>query len=253
MNPARLLWYYLWIAPHILLGIVFFLLLFRRLYRQFPIFTLYAGYEVSQFLVLFAMRHIDSVSGSAYFTAYSLGITASAALRFGIIYEISTRVFSAYPALSGIGKSLFRWVGVALLLISVVLAARIAGNPADLLMNGVHTLDRTVSILQCGLLLFLFVFSRYLNLAWRSQTFGIALGLGIFASVGIAKSALRLDVGPSTSLWFDLLSMGTYHCCVLIWMFYLWAPARVPERQLQEIPEHDLEKWTQELRRLLQQ
>ena len=39
--------------------------------------------------------------------------------------------------------------------------------------------QRTLRILQCGQLVFLFLFSNYFRLSWRNRAFGIALGLGI--------------------------------------------------------------------------
>jgi hypothetical protein len=113
-------------------------------------------------------------------------------------------------------------------------------------------LDRTVSVLQCGLLISLFLFSRYFALSWRSQAFGIALGLGIFASVELAVSAVALHLGTFSNRTVILITMATYHCCVLIWMFYLLLPERTAYFTRRELPKQDLEVWNQELQRLLQ-
>jgi hypothetical protein len=46
--------------------------------------------------------------------------------------------------------------------------------------------------------------------------------------------------------------MATYHCCVLIWLFYLVSkePAR---RIIGKLSHNDLETWDRELARLLHQ
>jgi hypothetical protein len=119
-------------------------------------------------------------------------------------------------------------------------------------MYATNALDRTVTILQCGLLLFLFLLSNYLTLPWRSRVFGIALGLGIYASITLAVSAVRFYSGTSNTLLFDLIVMGAYHACVVVWIYYLAVPERVPQIDAKVWANHDLETWNQELERLLQ-
>jgi hypothetical protein len=112
-------------------------------------------------------------------------------------------------------------------------------------------------MLQIGLLLALFAFSRYLGLSWRSYAFGIALGLGLFATVNLGTSAIRSQVEPiAPNLSTDVLSLVTeigYACCLLVWIAYLMAPEQRPHASVETLPDHDLEAWNQELRRLLQQ
>src|ERR1700687_516015 len=102
--PLSPLFYYLWVAPHILLAVILVLMVRRRLYKQFPIFLLYSAFELFQFAILLAVFiHTGSLSDDRYRGAFSLGTAISAALRFGIIYEIFTEVFRNYNALSELG------------------------------------------------------------------------------------------------------------------------------------------------------
>jgi hypothetical protein len=78
------------------------------------------------------------------------------------------------------------------------------------------------------------------------------LGLGTFASVQLATDAIRGFLGSSIAGTLDFATMATYHCCVLIWLFYLLAPER-EARRLAGLPATDLQQWNQELQRLLQQ
>jgi len=243
------LWYYLWIAPKVLLAILVGLMFRRKLHRQFPMFFLYAVFQLLQSAILLAHPHIDET----YTRLFSGGVAVSSALRFGVIYEIFGQLFRNYPALTETGKMLFRGVTILLLLAGVGLAVFVPGKSVDQLMLATNTLDRTVSLLQCGLLLSLLIFSRYFALSLRSHAFGIALGLGTYASVQLATSAVLLYVGSTSNPFPNFLTMGTYHCCVLIWMFYLLMPERTSYLALRELPKHDLEIWNQELQRLLQQ
>jgi hypothetical protein len=245
--------YYLWIAPHLLLLVVAGALLRGRRYRQFPIFFAYIVFEAVQFAVLFAVTKSSTTSGSEYAVAYSAGLAGSTVLRFGIIYEIFNHLFRNYEALNRLGKPMFRWTTVGLLLAALTVSAYAGGNDFNHFIYVVRVLDRTASIMQCGLMLGLFLFSAYLGLSWRSHVFGIALGLGIFASVELAASAFLSQTGYAYTTYVNYLTMGTYHGCVLIWAFYLLMPERSPQYTVRAVPEHDLEIWNQELQRLIHQ
>jgi hypothetical protein len=248
----RPLFYYLWIAPHILQAVILMLMIRRNLHKQFPIFLLYTAFELFQFLVLLTVFiHSGSLADERYRGAFALGTAVSTALRFGIIYEIFTEVFRNYKALGELGRVLFRWATIILLLIGVALAGT-HGNGPDGFLLIVPILDRTVSLMQCGLLLFLFLFSRYFALSWRNYAFGIALGFGILASLELANSAIRSQIAAGSYL-LDNLGMATYHCCVIIWICYLVTPERSTYRTPRKLPQDDLEVWNRELQRLLQQ
>ena len=120
------------------------------------------------------------------------------------------------------------------------------------LLSGVHVLNRAVGLVQSGLLVFLFLFCAYFRLSWRAYTYGIAVGLGIFASVDLATAALRVWVGTPAagSYVLDFVTMATYHCCVLIWLVYMLVPEAASE-SVAEVPHHNLEQWNAEMQRLL--
>lgn len=253
MHPLRPLFYYLWIAPHFLQIIILLLMIRRKLYKQFPMFFLYTAFELFQFVVLFAVGGSGSFSEEQYRAMFTLGSAISTALRFGIIYEICAHMVRDYPGLKETGRSLFRWATVVLLLIAAAIAAATHGNGGHGPVVVLSVLDRTASIMQCGLLLLLFLFSRYFSLSWRNCTFGLALGFGIFASIELATSAIRSQIGSSRADFVDLVVMAAYHSCVLIWVFYLVVPERNTNRTPERLPEDNLEVWNHELQRMLQQ
>jgi len=255
MTVARALWYYLWIAPHLLLVVILVVMLVRGLHRLFPMFFLYTLFEICQFaLLLYTAFHYryHSNFGAEYTRFYSAGLALSTTLRFGVIYEAVVQLLRNYPALEKSGRSGFRMVTAALLLLAVGVAASTPGHvTSGLLISITQVLNQAVSVLQCGLLIFLFSFSRYFALSWRSQAFGIALGLGIFASVELATSALRLHLGPSGNNFLNYFTMGTYHLCVLIWLFYLIASGGPPSYNSQDFSQHDLEAWNLQLQKMV--
>lgn len=251
MTPLLALLFYLWIAPHVLQVAILGVMIYRKQYKHFPMFFLYTGFEILQFLVLVLVNYLRLMTHEHYHVIFSLGSAASTVLRFCVIYEILVHLFRNYPSLDRTGRIVFRWAALALLVIAVAFSSGGSGGGTEHLRVIVSILDRTFSIVQCGLLLSMFVFSRYFALSWRSSTFGIALGFGIFASVELASSAVRAQVGVSGNHFLDYFTMGTYHLCVLIWLFYFIASERPPKYNSNELPEHDLETWDRELQRLI--
>ena len=217
MTFLRLLWYYLWIAPHVLLIAVVVLMIRRKVYKDFPLFLTYSAFEVFQFFTLFAIDHWHKLTENHYLDAFMLGGAIGTALRFGVIHEIFENVFQKYPALNELGRLLFRWATVILLLVSVATAFHRSPDNITRISWVITAMGRAISIVQCGLLMFLFLFSKYFGLTWRNYLFGTALGLGIFASVQLATTAMQGLLGPIIAEKLDFVTMATYHGCVLIW------------------------------------
>jgi hypothetical protein len=264
MTISHILWYYLWVAPKVLLVVLLCGMVRRGLHRQFPMFFFYAVLQVVQSGFLFVISRSHFGYGDEYHHTLSVTIALSAAVRFGVIHELFTHFFREYPVLVGSGRALLRGATIALLFVALGLAVLAPGNGANFLVNATYALDRTVCVLQFGLLISLFLFSRYFVISWRSHAFGIALGLGVYASVELATSTIWLHLGAFGNPVVNLFTMATYHCCVLIWIFYLMAPARslrptsttkTTKRKMTKtsmLPECDLEIWNRELERLLQ-
>jgi len=248
-------WHSLWIVCPLLQVVLLALMLWRKWFTVFPIFALYIGYKVLQAIVLMVMNYAPLVTGEQYFTAYAAGRALATVLTFGVIYEIFKHVFRDYPALRSLGTILFRWIAVTLMLLTIVLAWLAPGTGAGQLMSKFYVIERTVSMLQCGLLIFLLLFSGYFSLSWRSHTFGLALGFGVYASMNLAAYAIRARIEPaaanSTTDLMTVITGAVYLCSVLVWMAYLLAAERVPAVP-RMLPSHDLESWNDELRRLLQ-
>jgi hypothetical protein len=240
--------YYLWIAPHALLAVVPVLMYTRRLHKNFPIFFFYTLFETFEFLLLFAAYMIGNGLGTFYRYAFITTLAGSTALRFGIIQEIFNNVFHDYPRLERLASASMRWVTGLLILAAIWTAFYSSASAPDNLTMGVRLLERSVTIIQAGLLLFLFLFSRMFGVSWRSFVFGIAFGFAIFASTELAKWTLELTAltEHSRSL-LDLLPTGSYHVSVLVWLGYLLAAEKPVGAATSLVPEMD--EWSGELER----
>lgn len=252
MHPHSFLWHYLWIAPHVLQIGIAVAMVRKGWVRQFPVFFAYTLFQPVEEGTLFLLDHSAVVSAAQYWYAYWAGLAIDVTLRFAIIREIFSSLFQMYPGIKRLGWIVFRGAAAVLLLTAILVVVRAPQDGTFQILSRVHLLDLGVSVVQSGLLLVLVGFSAYVRLSWRSFAHGIALGLGIFASVDLAKETMRIWTGPVAGYAFDFVTMATYHCCVLIWLVYVLAP-EVAHRTVKELPEHNLEQWNAELQRLLLQ
>jgi len=240
--------YVLWVSGPMLQALIAIAMLRRRLVRECPWFFAYTVFHVfregGQFYVYHRMTRAD------YFWAYWVGQAISAVLGFAVIYEIYGNVFRRYEVIRRLGSLLFLWAATILLIVAVVVAASSQGSEANRAVEAVITLERSVRVIQCGLLLFVFAFANYFGLSWRHYVFGIALGFGIFASVEMAAIAIRGQLGPVAREALALANSAAYYCAILIWIGYFLAPQPAPSR-VAKLPKYDLERWNQALLELL--
>lgn len=250
-NWYKVLSFFLWIAPHVLLAGVAVIIWKRRFYREFPCFFAFVLCEIAEFIVLFGLRFVHSVSREQYSYVFSATLLLSIVLGFGVIDEVAKDLFSESPLLKGAARRLLQCVAALLLGMGVVLAVYAPGNTSVRWHAGVFVVNRGAAMIQCGLLLSLLLFSRFLGLSWRRSAFGITLGLGILASVDLAASALRAEFTSNAAReLLNLLTTGTYLVCVSIWMRYLGAPDAVPAPPT-VVPHDEVEIWNRELQHLL--
>lgn len=213
-------YYPLWIAHPVMQVALAVAVWRRKLLRNYPYFFAYIVSEVMLFLVLF----MNEKNPDVYFYLYWVGATISAVLGFKVIHEVFSDVLKPFHALQDFSSMLFRWAGLVVMLIAIMSAIGSAGSAMGSLAAGLLTLERSVRVMQCGLVLFLLMFSRYLGSSWRHRSFGIALGFGIFAVVEFALLGLQFaNVIDRSTL--NIFSMGAYDTAIMIWFAYVIAPA----------------------------
>jgi hypothetical protein len=236
--------YLLWAVCSLLLVMVCGALLKRRLTREFPVFFAYVAYHVLR-AVLFAVYLLHwqrRMSHADYFYAYWIAEMVSIVLGFAVIREIYGKVFENYEALRRFGGIVFAGAAVVLLLVAVVAAASAPGADSPGIVRAVLLLQRSVRVLQCGMLALVFLLLLYFGLPWRNPVFGIALGFGLFASIELVAVAVRSQVGAGAATLYSQVRSGAYACGVMIWLSYLLAPRAAPHGI---VLRNDLEKWNQ--------
>ena len=242
--------YYLWIAPHVLLGFAAAGFLRRRLQRQMPIFFSYMVFSLVNFLTLYGVSLFST--SLIYRWVLVWGMAVSSLLEFAVIYELANELILSRWSLAGPIRTLLRWVAAILVLLAAVASGAFSNISVQRVMNVLQVVDFSSSLILCGLLIVLFVFTRALHVSWRSRSAGIALGFGISASIELAGTGLRGALGKGGYIAVDVVQMVGFHVCVLIWLVYLFLAEHTPAFTGRGLPEADLALWDQELQRMVQ-
>jgi hypothetical protein len=206
----------LWGAQPVLQSVVAAIFWRRKLHRLFPAFFWFLLAQVTNFAITFPLWLTGS--RTLYFWFFWLGEAVNAVLGFKVIHEIFLDVFRPYHTLKDLGTLLFKWAGVVLLLLSLVVAFSNSLD-RDPLVHALATLQRSVGVVQLGLILFLLLFSRFLGVSRKQVSFGIALGFGLFAGVDLVLMALNSG-GFIAQDNLNLINMATWNMAILIWFGY---------------------------------
>lgn len=224
----ELLKYFLWLAaPLFQIGIL--VSMHRKNLRQdFPLFFNYTIFQIISVALLFTIYH---VSYETYFYAYWTSSAIGIFLGFAVIYEVFAYSLRPYVGLRDLGTMLFRWAALLLVLVSGISAAASAsGTELHRLTFAIMSVERSVRLMQCGLLVFVLLCSSYLGLSLKNFACGIALGFGIFAATDLTILNFRTQLGSHWHQSLSLISSGVYNLSVLAWMVYGLLPQEARSR-----------------------
>ena len=237
----------IWIATLAVQIGVSLIMLQKRLFRDLPVFFAYTLFHVVRSVVLLVVRL--RLSYATYSYAYWGAELISAVMGFAVIYEVFAKVLEPYAGLRRLGMILLAWAAVVMVILGIT-AAWSPGASQSGMTSAVFTFERSIRIIQCGLMAFLFLFASTLSLSWRHYSFGIALGFGIFATVEVIVVAVRAQLGPVANHTFMLLKPAAYLVATAIWAGYLLMPVAKPVR-ISGVARHQLEQWNRTLLELL--
>jgi hypothetical protein len=255
LQAHSLLWHYLWVAPNVLLFVLAFLIWKRGMGKRFRAFLAFAILSAICELAVYVADIAPPVTPELFWRIDWVSVLVEGTLKFVLIGEIFAHVFGAYGSLARLGKFLIRAIGVVLVLTAAVAAAYAPQDSLFGIVSGAHLLEQTTYLIECGLLVFIFLFAAYFRLRPARLVFGLSLGLAISACVHLATWGIAANGGlpPSKRVILDFLNMGTFHFCILLWFYYVLVPGPVPVHAAMPLPENNLDVWNRELERLVHQ
>jgi hypothetical protein len=211
-------------------------LLYRRIYRDFPIFSAFilwnALSDLFQLAVL--MGHHDANSILYYRVSFAIDVVQYA-LEIGVFIEIATNVLK--PVRRSLPAGIIYVLMVCMAVIAIggfFFAARL--NASSLTHpRAFFVVDTSVAILQVLTFVLIAAFSQVLGLTWKNHVLQLASGLAFYAAinliVGLAHSHLR--AGPEYATKYRAiahLGVAGYLCSLSYWA-YSFARKEAPRKE----------------------
>jgi hypothetical protein len=221
---------------------------FRQLHHQARFFFAYIIWQTFSVAVIYALAHF----GPPYWAYYSIWINdvVTVSLGFAIIIEVFNRIFAPYESIRRFARIVLFWSAVVLIVVAAFISTyREVANSVPILTLFLVA-ERSVRVVQLGLILCLFALSRYMHLRWRNYFFGISLGFGFYALLVLAGLTVRMYYGSPTTGLVNTILGCSYCASVMIWTFYVLQPDAV-RVSIVALPSHELERWDESLARLL--
>ncbi|MGC2744652.1 MAG: hypothetical protein WA672_15865 [Candidatus Angelobacter sp.] len=226
-------------------GLLSFALFAKGSWRRFPFFSAYVGLSFVVGVVGYSLQK----SPNAYFYAYWLGEALGIALGLLIVYEIFRHLFTVHGALLRLATVTFK-IAFGVLLIAGLIVFFQSPSHTSSLAKAILAVEQATRIIEVGLLMILFICSAAFGLHWKQAEFGIALGLGFFATLELMAVTLHHLVGLHGAELLNVMRIAALVCSLFIWLGYLLAPERAAASV--EMPKQaQLEQWNQAVMELI--
>ena len=235
----------LYFTPLLFQAIIVWRMIVTGSRRNFPKFYAYMLFQAANLVVIQLILNLGTDAQYLYY--WSAQTLVAAGLSFLVIYEVFSSVFRPYDALRDFAGVMFRWAALVLVIVALVQALSTAGSESSRLLVGLLLMQRSISVIACGLLLFLLLFSKNLGLDWRHQVFGLALGFGLAYGIELGLITYRLFFGCSYEM-FNLWMMLNWNFALMIWSYYIFSPKAERKTAESFAPKLILERWNQVLR-----
>ncbi len=243
----RSLIHFLWLGSFLFQAVLGVVLFVRRFWQKYPFFTLYLYFNLISTILCYVVRN----KGIPYFYAFWSTQAISIILGFAVVFEIFDHFLAVHAGLRRLALLCFRCAVAILICVGVFVTLMQSSAIPSRIASSVLTVEEATRTIEVGLILFLFIFATAFGLHWRQHVFGIALGLGIYASVELIAVTMHLYSGVSSVPILSAIEMISFVSSLLIWLGYILAPERVT---VGELPKREqLEQWNQAVLELIGQ
>lgn len=240
---------FLWVGVAFLVAVAA-LMVWHRLYREFPFLFIYFIVEITASVVRGAFLIHFSVRSTQYFYAYWLSEAFTVLAAFAVLYEVFLiRMFPSFHT-----TPIARYLLPSLVLLACILAGImffLAPHHAPRMLTvvvGKTTL--ALNVLQVALLLFFSVVLVAWGGGWEEHEFGIALGFGIYAITKLVTAAVRAKAGYAPTAIDQLPTIG-YFVALVIWAIYLSREYKRPDVDVPVELVEKVQSWDKALRQIM--
>ena len=225
---------YLTIASAIVQASVIILLIRKRMYREFPLFSAYLVWVFAAAIGLgLAAQRLGS---DVYYRLYLVSSVFDAVFMFSILVEMSMSVLKPVKSMLPRGTIVAVVGAIGALAFAVWHIATPPGavNLAKMSQYIIH-LDITTSVLRIVFFVSLAGLSQMLSVGWRDRVVQISTGLGFFSLVSLCVTFLHMNQGVGArdlnTLYhvLDRVVVFSYIASMVYWLVCFRQD--VPERQ----------------------
>ncbi len=209
----------LWLAFVATEAAVIGLLLYRRAWRIFPVFSAYCVWDLLSTAGNYAVLRFFP---AGYARVYLAEFVVDSALEFGVLVELTWSVLR--PLRSSLPRGALVVIGALIVAIGAAIWP-FAGihELASLtpVMRNLVRVQQTVSILRILFFLALAGCSQLLSIGWRDRELQIATGLGIYSIVSLTVAVLQTHqvLGPQFRHLQQVAVVGSICFPLLYWVF----------------------------------
>jgi hypothetical protein len=167
-------------------------------------------------------------------------------LEFLVMYEVLVNALKPFSALIDLGKMLFRWAAVFLLVAALLTAFATSNSQAGRIMAAATVMERSMRLIECGLLMLFFLFERRLGLSWRSYCMSVALGLSVAGVIDLIASYFRGQF-PNWTISISMVDTVCYLGVMLFWAVRFALPEPHQQRVLDSPGKLIFQRWDEAL------
>ena len=217
------------------------ILLYRKLYREFPLFF---SYVVVTEMVGLARYIASKGSPSVYSYVYWISNLVVVLFAFLASYELFVgRLFPRFYKVRFF-RILFT-LAVILVNVLVVFAAIYGNHKRWLLLS-----SRIGEFLRAAIVFFFVALMTVMGRQWEMKEFGIAFGFGLDVAMSLASVTFWTQASKRSPL-IGRIPVIAYDIACIVWIYCFWCaksePA-VPSTPLSPAALHEAKKWEESLK-----
>jgi hypothetical protein len=191
-------------------------LIVRRQYKLFPVFTFYIGFGLLYDVGLSALMMSSPHAGRSLALAL---LPLQYLIELGVLLEISWNVLRPVHMSLPAGSIRIFIGAVALALLGGVLLAWHLDNTGDKLQEFRGPLDLTVGLLRMLIFAATAGFAQLLGIGWKNKVLQLATALSFYSAVDLVVSLVQRYSGASSTLEDIRLVAFTFEIGFLVWAF----------------------------------
>jgi hypothetical protein len=218
------------------------ILLYRKWYREFPLFFCYVVLTEMVGLTRYAA---SKGSPSVYSKVYWISNLVVVLFAFLASYELFVR--RLFPRFYKVRFFRILFTLAAILVNVLVVIAAIYGNHKRWLLLSA----RIEEFLRAAVVFFFVALMTVMGRKWEMKEFGIAFGFGLDVAISLASVALWTQASNRSPL-VSRIPVIAYDIACIIWIYCFWRAPKsepaVPTAPLSPAALHEAKKWEESLK-----